>query len=703
MQLLTDYPWYFLFFCLLAGGVYAWALYGLGRKKDADLPRWAQVALPALRFAVVTLLAFLLLGPLVRRQVHDKERPIVVVAEDVSESITAHGFALGEEQWEPVLRKLEKDYDVVRYGYAAGLSPEFPESTDNQDNPALHLTNISAALTDLKERYAGRNVAAVVLTGDGLYNQGQNPTGVAPTLAVPLYTVALGDTTQRRDAAIAHVRYNRIAYMGNQFPVEVTVRASLLAGRKSTLTLRQGGRTLAQQPLTYDGAHFTATVTLTVEAEKAGLQSYTLALAPDEAEQTTTNNSRTLVVEVIDGHQKIALLAAAPHPDIAALRGALENNPNYSVDLFLPDKLAGMKPQQWQDYNLLILHNLPNAQLSILNSQFSILPMIFIVGTQTDLGRFNALHSGLEIVARTQKTDEVSASHNAAFSLFTLDADLCRRIEQLPPLQAPFGDYRPAANVQTLFDASLDGVATGRPLMAFGQQEGVRRAFVVGEGLWRWRLHSYQATGSHDDFNTLVEKMVVYTSLQVGKERFRVTTQPVYTAGEAVQLEAELYNDNYEPVNTPEVTLTLKNTDNQESPDNPGVPSSYTFNRNGDRYVLRLGALPAGTYSYSATTTFNGKDYKATGRFAVEEVNLEEVTLVADHALMNTLAATSGGVMLTPDSLDRLPELLAGRDDIRSVIYTHTRYTDLLNVPWVLLLILLLFTLEWGVRKYYFS
>ena len=87
----------------------------------------------------------------------------------------------------------------------------------------------------------------------------------------------------------------------------------------------------------------------------------------------------------------------------------------------------------------------------------------------------------------------------------------------------------------------------------------------------------------------------------------------------------------------------------------------------------------------------------------MEEVNLEEVTLVADHALMNTLAATTGGMMLTPDSLDRLPELLAGRNDIRSMIYHHTRYTDLLNVPWVLLLILLLFTLEWGVRKYYFS
>lgn len=679
MQLLTDYPWYFLLFCLLAGAAYSVALYGLRRRNGGaqeELPRWARVALPALRFAVVALLAFLLLGPLVKRQVHDKERPIVAIVDDTSASVTAHGYALGDEAWEPVERRLGKDFEVVRYPYGDG-----------------HSTNIAAALTDVKERYAGRNLAAVVLTGDGIYNQGQNPSGVAPTLAVPLYTVALGDTTQRRDAAIANVRYNRIAYMGNRFPVEVTVRAMRLAGRKSTLALRQGGRTLAQQSLAYEGDSYTATVTLTLDAEKAGLQSYTLTLAPDEAEYTTANNSRTIVVEVIDGHQKIALLAAAPHPDIAALRGAIEHNPNYLLDLYLPAKLAGMKAAQFDDYNLVILHNLPSstgAADALVRAVAARQPTLFVIGPQTDLGRFNALHSGLEIVARTRKTDEVSAAHNAAFSLFTLDDDLCRRLEQLPPLQAPFGDYRVAANVQTLFGATLGGVGTGRPLVAFGQQEGIRRAFVTGEGLWRWRLHSYQATGSHDDFNTLVEKMVVYTSLQVGKERFRVTAQPVYTAGEPVQMEAELYNDNYEPINTPEVEIEIGG-------------DKYTFNRSGEGYVLRLGALEAGTYSYSATTVFNGHTYKTTGHFAVEEVNLEELTLVADHALLNTLAASTGGVMLQADSLGRLPDLLAARDDIRSVIYSHTRYTDLLNLPWVLLLVILLFTLEWGIRKYFLN
>lgn len=663
MQILTDYPWYFLFLCLLAGGGYSVLLYGLRRRKASpandQTPRWARLAMPLLRFVAVSLLAFLLLGPLVKRQIHDKERPILVLAEDNSTSVTDHGYALSDNDLSPVISRLEKDFDVVRLPYG-----------DNR-------TNISAALMDIHERYAGRNLAAVVLTGDGIYNQGQNPLAVASSLAAPLYTVALGDTSLRPHAAITSVRYNHIAYLGNRFPVEVTVHATQLKGQRNTLTLSQGGKILASQPLEYPDNNYTATFTFTLDADKPGLQTYTLSLA----------GSRTIAIEVIDGHQKIALLAAAPHPDISAIRQAIEHNPNYALEVFFANQKM---PTNLQQYNLLILHNLPSdiAGLQAVNIPAAGLPVIYIIGSRTHLARFNALHSGMEIVARSQKVDDVSAQYNKAFSLFTLDDALCRRLEQLPPLQAPFGDYRTAANLQSLFEATIGGVGTGRPLIAFGQQDGVRRAFVVGEGLWRWRLHNYQMTGSHDDFNTLIEKMVVYTSLQVGKERFRVVSQPVYEAGQPVQIEAELYNDNYEPVNTPDVELSVND-------------QSYTFNRSGDNYLLHLGAMDPGTYRYTATTTFNGKEYKASGSFAVEEVNLEEVSLVADHALLNTLAATTGGAMLTPDDIDQLPALLAARDDIRSVIYSHTRYTDMMHLPWVLVLLVLLLAAEWALRKYY--
>lgn len=696
MQILFDYPWYFVPLCLALGLLYAGVLYFVRRRPSDNtdsVPLAARILMPLCRFVTVSLIALLLLAPMMRRTINSHEKPILLIAEDASESVTAHGYAIPEDTWNPLLRTLEKDFDVVRYSYGAELAPYGDTS-----RPGLYnSTDISTTLTQIKELYSGRNLAAIVLTGDGIYNQGQNPTSMAGTLPVPIYTVAQGDTTRHQDAAIASVRFNRIAYLGNQFPLEITLRASRLNGHQGTLTIRNNGKQLFSQSVNYTSDNFSTTVPVTLDADKAGLQSYTITLSPDPKEQFTGNNTRTIAIEVIDGHQKIAILACSPHPDISALRKAIEHNPNYTVDLYLPTQLNGIDESRFNSYNLLIFHNLPSpiaSNLSPLVSHLaSHLPTLFVVGTQTDLPRFNNMHLGLEIATHTQNVDEASALYNKGFSLFNLNDNLNKTIEQLPPLQSPFGNYQLAGNYQALFHALIGGVNSSRPLIAFGQNGGVRRAFITGEGLWRWRLHCYHNNGSHDDFDELISKIIVYTSLQVNKERFRVTSQSVYGANEPVLIEAELYNDAYEPVNTPEVQLTLS------SPNRPAV--SYSFNRYGNGYQLPLGLLGAGVYTYTATTTFNGKKYTATGTFIVEEYNLEEISTVADHSLLNTIASTTGGAMLEPGQLDSLPELLAERDDIKSVIYSHTTYTDLLHLPLILILLILLLTVEWALRKYY--
>jgi hypothetical protein len=59
--------------------------------------------------------------------------------------------------------------------------------------------------------------------------------------------------------------------------------------------------------------------------------------------------------------------------------------------------------------------------------------------------------------------------------------------------------------------------------------------------------------------------------------------------------------------------------------------------------------------------------------------------------------------MLSPDQLERLPQLLKERDDLKTVVYSHTRYTELLSLPWLFVLLVLLLSVEWAVRKYYLS
>ena len=671
MQIISDLPWPFLLLCLLCGVLYAAVLYFVGRRTDG-LPRPLRWGLAGLRCLVVTLIAALLLAPMVKRQVNAKEKPIILVAQDNSQSIALSGDSLSLEG---TLKALEKDYDLHRYTFGEVLR----EGAEADYHEAA--TDMATALADLRGRYEGRNVGALLLVGDGIFNQGLNPVSTCQGLPYPIYAVGLGDTSVRKDALIAHLRCNRLAYLGNQFPIEVTVAATKLKGERKTLSVLHNGRTLFSKPIAYTSDDFSLSESILLTAEQPGLQSYTIRIAESDGEVSVANNSRTVTLEVIDGHEKVLILAAAPHPDVAALRRALEDNQNYEVESALISDFRG----RMADYDLLVFHNLPSRSAEV--SLPPEVPALFVIGQQTDLQRFNNLHLGLEVVSRIRQFNESTPVANRAFALFSVGDDLMQRIERFPPLSSPFGDYRPSANTQSLLTARIGAVQSGIPLVAFTQKGPVRYGFICGEGLWQWRMADYAASQNHEAFNTLVTKAVVYASMNTGKERFHVEAKSLYRAGEEVTLEASLYDDNYELVNTPEVELSL---DGQK----------FLFNRTASAYSLNLGALAPGRYSYTATTTFNRQRLTASGSFSVEELQLEDLSLVADHALLNTLAQQTGGRFLPKDSLPLLPQLLRERDDIRTVIYSHTRYSSLLNLPWLFILILLLLGTEWIVRKY---
>ena len=267
MQLLLDYPWYYLLFCLLAGAVYSFVLYRKGPKQQDNTPKSWRLPLALLRFVTVALIAFLLLAPLVKRHVKTHEKPIVVLAQDVSESV------------QPVDHRLW-DFD----------SPQFDIVRDSFGDKT---TDIATALQNIADRYAGRNLGAVVLATDGIYNQGANPTVAATSLAVPVYTVALGDTTHHPDANITHLRYNHVAYLGNQFPLEVTIRAHRLKGQRGTLTVTHNGRRLHTQEIAYTDNTFSTTETITLDADRAGKATPSPSLVPPPCRAPSLSRSST--------------------------------------------------------------------------------------------------------------------------------------------------------------------------------------------------------------------------------------------------------------------------------------------------------------------------------------------------------------------------------------------------------------------------
>ncbi|MEI6765653.1 MAG: hypothetical protein WCM76_08425 [Bacteroidota bacterium] len=684
----TGLPAWLAIFCVILGIGYAALLYY--KERGTDFKKKLRILLFTLRALAVTIIAFLLLSPLVKIIARTTEKPLIIIAQDNSQSVViGRDSTFMKSDYRNKLKtltdRLAETYEVRSFTFGDKISDK-PEYSFNEKQ-----TDLSALFDDLASRYANRNVGALILATDGLYNKGASPVYAAEKFRFPVYGIALGDTSIQKDVILTKVNYNRIVYLGNDFPIEAVVTANKCGGSKSNLTVTKDGKVLFTKTIDITGENYIETVNLQLEAATPGVQHYRVSLSPVTGEISHLNNSEDIFIEVLDGRQKVLLLAGAPHPDIAALREAIESNKNYEVEVAFANDFN--KPLS--GYNLVILHQLPlrNAPMpaSLANMAQVKVPLLYIIGNASDLLSFSNLKTGLSIVQSTQKADEAQPLISNDFALFTISEAARKVIPNFPPLSVPFGDFKTSNSVNVLFYQKIGSVSTRKPLIMFSEQPESRIGIVAGEGLWKWRLNDYLQTGNHNTFDELCGKMVQFLSVKEDKGLFRVICKHSFAENEAVELDAEVYNDSYELINEPEVSVVIQNADKKKF--------NFTFSKTQKSYHLEAGMFPVGEYEYSAQVKVGDKVLQKNGVFTVSALNVEAVNLVADHKLLYSLANKHDGKVVFPSDMDKLQDMLKARDDIKSVSYTRKRFNDVVNLFWVFLLILGLLSTEWFLRK----
>jgi hypothetical protein len=674
--------------CLLAGTLYAAVLYYRNPVPDASLRM--VLSMSALRFLSVSLIAFLLLAPMLRTLNKRTERPIVIVANDQSQSIVAGSDSLFYRNTfinnlNQLTEKLAEKYDVKRYGFADRLSEDFNNRYNGKQ------TDMAALFSEIGNRYANRNVAAVVLAGDGIFNTGMDPLYASENANYPIYTIALGDTNVQRDLILAHLQYNSVSYLGDDFPVEILVNAFKCKGLKTTLSVSHGTEKLFSKVITINSENFSQPVSIRLNASHSGSQRYHIALSSVQNEINHVNNSADIFIDVLDGRQKVLIIASSPHPDISALRQSIATNRNYEVKDVLLDKLT----EPIGKYNLIILHQVPsntdaaNKLMTEINTAG--IPVLYIAGTQSSLVTLNSLKTGVSIVAGNGSVNEALPSLAPGFALFTLSDDMRKIIQEFPPLWSPFGQYRIATSATPMLFQRIGSVTTGMPLLLFNQGVESKSALLTGEGIWRWRLNDFFRHGNHLLFDELMSKIVQYLSVKVDKSLFRIIIKNHFSENETVEANAEVYNDSYELVNDADVSLDIIDENGKKFP--------YTFGRTANAYHLSMGNFSPGVYRYVAKVTYNTKTFVRDGEFVVTPINIESAVTVANHHLLFNLASRHKGEMVNLKNMQTIADLLDKRDDIKTISYSERRYTDLVNLFWVFSAIVALLGAEWIMRK----
>jgi len=691
----TGIPAWFILICVLLASGYAFGLYF--RERSSEMAPGLRTALGAVRFLSVFTIAFLLLSPFIKTITQIREKPIIVIAHDNSGSLTMNAdssFYISPYpvQLDELAKSLADACDVRLYSFGESLHSIKPgQSFGETVNYGDKLTDISNLFASLSSLYSNRNLGALILSTDGIYNSGYNPVYQARRTGFPVYAIALGDSAQKKDIILSHVAYNRLVYLDNKFPLQVTVLAHDCEGNTTTLRVSENGQTLFTREINIDQTEFTATIDLLLEAREIGLKKYRLSLSPVAGELSTDNNSKDIFVEVLDAHSKILILYHSPHPDIAALRNSLESSLNFEVEDFPASDFTG----PLEAYNLVVLHQLPAlsnpASRLLLEIADKELPALYIMGTQSDIARLNQVETGLRIITGRNLFEEALPSFNPAFGLFSLSEETRTLVNSWPPLMAPSGDYQAGNMIHALAYQSIGSVQTSRPMILLGQNLQYRSGMITGEGLWRWRMMNYASSGNQDAFNELVSKIFQYLSLKEQKRNLRIYHKGNFAEYERILLEAEVYNRNYELVNEPELEIIITDEEGKQYP--------FTFSKSLNSYRLDAGRLLPGNYSYRASVSVGEEVFTANGQFSVSRIDLESMNLVADHELLRSLASQSAGQVYLPEQMDELRADILNNSDIKPVVYSRKNIKELINFPLLLAAIIGLLSIEWFVRK----
>ena len=676
---------------LLAGLAAATLLYF--RNKKQHYGKALNAILFVLRTLMVGLVVLLLFNPLIRQKFSSVETPTVILAHDNSSSIAlCKDSAFYKTEYLPKFEQFRKDLnaDFNVDEYLFGEEVRDFDQVDFSDQ----LTDLSSLLKTLDRRYYKRNVGAVLLFSDGIYNRGFEPELVAEKFPFPVHTVVLGDTVAYPDLAIRNVHYNKVVSLGATFPVRVTVAARDLAGRKAQLTLKENGRLIEKRDIEIPSNRFSKEIDFMLDANKKGVMAIDIEVSGIAEEEQLLNNARHIFVDVLDQKYKLLCVAASPHPDLAALRSVL--NDNYEVDFCfgketLPD---------FANYDLVILHQVPNAKMDFnaLKSQLdrnTKLPVLFVVGGETDRDLLNKLQTVYELRSGATNTLlDVKAHANASFSTFTFDAKSDPLIEKYPPLALPHIEISALQSHDDLLLQEVMGVKSGLPLLSFANDKR-KMAFLFGTNIWRWRLFEYYQSKNHEVFDEMFAKTLKYLLLSTN-DGSAIYAKETYYSNEPVIITAELRNPNNELVTDPELTIQIVNKLTNETYD-------YTFSKREHDYQLNAGLLPEGLYQYKVSAQMGERKINVNGTFSVVAIGIEEQQLTADMERMRGLARLTNGNCYTAQQLTQVLEDLHNDTRITSVEHHESRFEDLIHSKWIFFVLIGLAAVEWLLRKMFGS
>ena len=722
---LLESPFLFVIF-VIGAAVGAFFLY---RAVQGTRSSWGMLVL---RAATFTILAFILMRPVMNISTVLPQESYIAVVVDNSESMlirddgldTRADLLMRELESTEFFRRLSEKFRVRVYRFDREA-----ERIDDLDrmNFSGTRTRMESAMDLLYQELGTVPLSGIVLVTDGVDNASEEWIESVSRIqagGIPIYTVGVGAEAIERDVELIRATAPRQTLNDSTAVAEVSFRSHGLSGRKATLHVRENGILLKSEEVTLprDGEIGEVSVDLPVKNEGSRVFSFSIE-APDD--RISENNQLASLIEVKNDHPKILYIEGEPRWEFRYIRRAVEDDPNVQLVTLLRTS-ANKFLRQGIDTEETLAEGFPTTREELFQYKGLIIGSIeatFFTQDQLEMivdfvsqrgggvlmiGGRNSFSEGryqntpIADILPVWLPDSDSTFVVENFKVAVSDYGRTHPLMKLTPAEdesvGQWEDLPPLTEFNWVSEAKVGAIVlangqseTGRdrPVLLAYQRYGRGRTMVfTTSSSWRWQMEMDHEDMTHELFWRQILRWLVSSSpdpVMASAER------DSYVLGEGVRLFADISDDSFERMNTADVVGRVIDPDGNTQ----AVSFEWTGLQDGTYQAELSGSVP-GIYTLEVEASYGDRrigSYEST--FQVRDRPVEFYDAALDSRFLRSLAEQSNGRYYPLSSVGDLPDDAVYIEGESSIIEQR----ELWDVPVLFMLLSLTLAAEWFWRK----
>ncbi len=640
---------------------------------------------------------------------------------EIAERFDVVGFTFGLGTQVKEVGQVSWDSVSETNGVRKATLDDFPWV--NHINAVHSATAMGDSLREVLNRKRGQPLAGIWVASDGGQNTGTQPRALIQELkeaGVPLYFYGVGITSPR-DIIVTEMSAPPASFLEDELLVKVRVRSQGLAGENAQLVLTLNGDKVAEETVTF-GPDAEQEIPLRFQTTATGDFELRASIEPREDETDGDNNAVMRRLRVLDDKIRVLFVEQSPRWDYRYLQAVLTRDRRVEVKTLLLEGDPALAreegspyleqfPENKKDlfaYDVVVFGDVDPKSLSVtqqenLNEFVSRFggAFVMIAGRQhsplgyaeTPVGDLlpvefpqvttagseeagdKAIYVELTSLGKTDPMLDLSDGETTNDSLW----------EDLPPIYwvAPV-ERKPGAEV-LMVDPAVEGEHGKRPVIA-RHQYGLGQVLYVGtDNTWRWRRNVGDLY--YTRFWGQVNQRMAQQRFVGADKRTQISLNSQnYLTGDRVRAYVRLYQEGYEPWDEETVRGVVVDGDGAQSDQllkavagQPGL------------FFAEFAAPTAGQYQFYVAPAPDTKR-----AFTVVEASLEMAETAMNAQLMEDLAKQTGGRFFREENLHELVDSIKRK----KVTVPSREEVELWATPLYFLMILLVVTVEWVIRKF---